>query len=153
MVFKSHIHGAAARHWWWSRKQSARRHIECRQISRWGEGPNQRHELGLDLGNSQSDGIAANHSRKHEARGVRTGRTPRRMRLSWEDSMEVRGDERNAAKEQLAPKRGFYVVSGFPARMVSGWITNSGDSSSFALPCEAQSAKTFWYLPMNCSFV
>ena len=69
----------------------------CRQKSRWGEGPNQRHELGLDLGNSQSDGIAANHSRKHESSRCsnKPHVAPNALLVGRLD--EVRGDERNAA--------------------------------------------------------
>ena len=67
---------------------------------------------GSDFGNSQSDGIAANHSRKRRsASWVRTGRT---ARAPWEDSSEVRGDERIAANSCGEA----WIVShqGFPCR-------------------------------------
>jgi hypothetical protein len=85
---------------WTTRINAAAVPVRAEPISRWGEGPNRPGQKlwGQKIENSQSDGIAANHSRKRwQAAWVRTERV-----AGWRVTRrldEVRGDERNAASK------------------------------------------------------
>ena len=70
--------------------------------------------LGQKIGNSQSDGIAANHSRELRVQLGFEQSAVRVVARSASSFDEVRGDERNAADDSVA-KRAFYAAAGFPA--------------------------------------
>jgi hypothetical protein len=93
VFFQSQKHGTAEPRLAPGPQPHPSRH-RARPVSRWGEGPNQRPFLEdgrLNLGNSQSDGIAADHSRKHA--GWWGSNRPHAVskKPAWDDSMRSEG--------------------------------------------------------------